>query len=134
MYGGTKMKSKIMLVDDNPDLTYLVKKRLERFDGAYEVVIAQNADECFELLKHGTLPDLILLDIMMPGMNGWDVLATLRGNLPWKHIPVVFLTAKTDDVSKGLGTITSDGYITKPFDISELKETIEKVLEGKRNG
>jgi len=125
------MKNKIMLVDDNPDLTYLVKKRLERFDEGYEVIVAKNASECFDLLKQGQLPDLILLDIMMPGMNGWDVLAMLRNNVPWKEIPVIFLTAKTDDLSKGLGTITSDGYITKPFDIAELKVIIKKILEEK---
>jgi DNA-binding response OmpR family regulator len=123
------MKNKIMLVDDNPDLTYLVKKRLERFEEGYEVIIAKNAAECFDLLKQGQLPNLILLDIMMPGMNGWDVLATLRNNITWKEIPVIFLTAKTDDISKGLGTITSDGYITKPFDIAELKVIIKKILE-----
>ncbi|MFH1101678.1 MAG: response regulator [Methanobacteriota archaeon] len=125
------MKNKIMLVDDNPDLTYLVKKRLERLEGGYEIFVAKNADECFQLLSKGQIPDIILLDIMMPGMNGWDVLATLRNNLSWKNIPVVFMTAKTDDVSKGLGSLTSDGYITKPFDITEIKAMIERILGGK---
>ena len=128
------MSNKIMLVDDNPDLTYLVKKRLEQYEDAYEVMVAKNASECFDLLSSGHIPDIILLDIMMPGMNGWDVLATLRNNVLWKNIPVIFLTAKTDDVSKGLGTITSDGYVTKPFDIAELQKTIKTILEEKHHG
>ena len=66
----------------------------------------------------------------MPEMSGWDVLAKLREESAWKNIPVLFLTAKDDDTSKGLGTITSNGFITKPFEITDLKEKIDKVLRG----
>ena len=63
---------------------------------------------------------------MMPDQDGWDVLASIKNNEKWKHIPVVFLTAKTDDTSKGIGSLTSEGYITKPFEIGTLKQKINE--------
>ena len=124
------MKRKIIIVDDNPDLIYMVKREMERITDEFEVTGVKSGNECFNLLKKGELPHLILLDIMMPEMSGWDVLAKLREESAWKNIPVLFLTAKDDDTSKGLGTITSNGFITKPFEITDLKEKIDKVLRG----
>ena len=122
------MAKKIMIVDDNPDLLYMVKKGLERIDEGYEVTGANGGKECFELLKKGDMPDIILLDVMMPEINGWDVFTKLKENPSWREIPVVFLTAKTDDYSKGFGKITADEYLTKPFEIADLKITIDKIL------
>jgi len=122
-------KRKIMLVDDNPDIRKIVKKGLEHLSEGYEVTSVENANECFKTLECGKIPDLILLDVMMPEMNGWDVLAKLRSKQLWVDIPVIFLTAKTDDTSIGLGTLTSDGYITKPFKLEDLKYKIEKYFE-----
>jgi len=123
------MKRKIMLVDDNPDLRYLVKIGLEQLSESFKITTVKGAKECFELLEKNQIPDLILLDIMMPEMNGWDVLVRLRSEPSWEKIPVIFLTAKTDETSKGLGILTSDGYITKPFRLEDLKEKIEKFFE-----
>ena len=125
------MKKKVMVVDDNPDLLYMIKKNLQRLDDQYEIIDVKSGKECLELLKNNEIPDLILLDIMMPKMNGWDVLARLRDEAAWEKIPVVFLTAKDDAVSQGLGVITSDGYITKPFIMNDLKEKIDKILEAR---
>lgn len=119
---------KIMLVDDNVDLTYVTKKRLEKMESEYEVISANSAKECFELLKTGQIPDIILLDIMMPEMDGWDTFAKLKENLDWRKIPIIFLTAKTDSYSKGFGAISSQAYIEKPFEIEELKKSIDKIL------
>lgn len=119
---------KIMIVDDNVDLTYVVKKSLEKMENGYEVTSANRGKECFELLNEGKVPDLILLDIMMPEMNGWDVFAKLKENAGWRKIPIVFLTAKTDFFSKGLGMIPAHDYIEKPFEIDELKKRIDKIL------
>ena len=119
---------KIMLVDDNPDLIYMIKKHLKKLDDEYEITGVESGEECFKLLEGNYKPDLILLDIMMPGMNGWDVLAKIREQLAFSKIPVVFLTAKDDETSKGLGVMTSEGYITKPFIIADLKEKIERIL------
>jgi len=120
---------RIMLVDDNTDLTYVVKKRLEKLDSNYEVIGANSGKECFELLNEGKTPDLILLDIMMPDIDGWDIFAKLKENPSWRGIPIVFLTAKTDPYSKGFGKIPAQDYIEKPFEIPELKERLDKLLD-----
>jgi CheY-like chemotaxis protein len=122
------MKKKIvMVVDDNADLIHMIKKMLEKMTD-YSVIGVRSGKECFEALNNGEIPDLMLLDIMMPEMTGWDVLAKLRNKKMWEKIPVLFLTAKDDDASVGLGTLTSEGYITKPFDISYLKKMVDKYI------
>ena len=122
-------KIKIMLVDDNIDLLNMFKKGFEKLSEKYEVITVENAEKCFKLLENNQIPDLILLDIMMPEMSGWDVLAELRNKPSWEKIPVIFLTAKDDDASIGIGMLTSDGYITKPFRLEDIKETIEQYFE-----
>ncbi len=117
-----------MIVDDNQDLIFMVKRRLERMNDGYEVIGAASAKECFELLNHEKIPDLILLDVMMPEVDGWSLFAQLKEKPELREIPIVFLTAKTDAISIGLGKRNAQGYITKPFEITELKERIEKIL------
>jgi len=117
-----------MLVDDNTDLTYVVKKRLEQLDNTYEVISANSGKECFDLLQQGNIPNLILLDIMMPDIDGWDIFAKIKENPSWREIPIVFLTAKTDAYSKAFGKIPAQDYIEKPFEILDLKERIDKIL------
>jgi CheY-like chemotaxis protein len=124
------MKKKIMVVDDEPDQIFTVKNVLESSGGKYEVIGVNSGMQCLELLKNNQIPDLILLDIMMPGMNGWDVAAEIKKNPIWNKIPLVFLTAKTDSFSKTFGGIVSEDYITKPFEMKELKESIDKFLDG----
>jgi CheY-like chemotaxis protein len=109
-------------------IIYSVKEGLERLYEEYEVKGALGGKQGLELLENGEQPDLILLDIMMPDMNGWDVFATLQEHESWKSIPVVFLTAKSDDYSKGFGKIACEDYIEKPFDVEDLKKRIDIVL------
>ena len=132
MKKGSKIKDKkvIMLVDDNPDLLYSVKKSLEPL-GDYEVVTVESGRKCLKLLK-STKPDLVLLDIMMPGMDGWDVCAEIKEDKKTEDIPIVFLTAKTDPISKSMGTLASADYITKPFDMKVLKRRIDAVIKSKK--
>ena len=120
-------KKMVMIVDDNVDLLSMIKKMLEKMT-EHKVICVESGKQCFVILKKGEIPDLILLDIMMPEMTGWDVLAKLKNEKMWEKIPVIFLTAKDDDASVGLGTLTSEGYITKPFDISYLKQIVDKFL------
>ena len=122
------MKKKIMLVDDNPDFIYMVKRSLKPFSDQYEVVGVNGGEECFEFLEKGDIPDIILLDIMMPETDGWTLFAKLKERKEWSDIPIIFLTAKTDDYSKGFGKISAQDYIEKPFEIKDLKERIDKVL------
>ncbi len=123
------MKKKILVIDDNPMILFSVKEGLEEKFDSYNVDSANGGKECFDLLESGQLPDLILLDIMMPEISGWDVYARLQEKEEWKKIPVVFLTAKTDDYSKGFGKLVSEDYIEKPFELDELARRIDEVLE-----
>jgi CheY-like chemotaxis protein len=120
------MPKKVMVVDDEEDIRVSVGQVLEIC--GYEVIKAENGADCLQKLTQG-LPDLVLLDIMMPGMSGWDVAARIKEHDVWKKIPIVFLTAKGDDMSVGMGSLASEEYIVKPFDIVKLKESIQKILE-----
>ncbi len=120
------MVKKIMIVDDNPDIILSIKSGLEVVAGDYEIIGAESGEKCLELLETET-PDLILLDIMMPEMSGWETFDKLKGNASWGKIPVVFLTARTDRVAKTAGGFLGDDYIEKPFEIAELKRRIDEI-------
>jgi len=119
------MSKKILVVDDEPDILLTVGRMLEL--SGYDVVKAKNGYECLDRLKEKT-PDLIILDIMMPEMSGWDVAAKIKENNSWNEIPIIFLTAKGDTMSVGMGHLAAQDYITKPFDIEDLKVRVEKIL------
>ena len=119
----------ILVVDDSPDVIYAIKHGLENLGDEYKVIGADSGMQCLELLENNQIPDLILLDIMMPEMSGWDVLAKLKEDPEWKKIPIFFLTAKTDDYSKEFGKISAQDYIEKPFKLTDLKKRIDKALK-----
>ena len=118
---------KIMVVDDNKDVLFSVKEGLMSISN-YEIQTVISGEKCMEILESGDLPDLILLDIMMPGIDGWEVASRIKQNKKWKNLPLIFLTAKTDELSRGLGSLTSDDYVGKPFEMVDLKERIDRVL------
>ena len=120
------MPKKIMVVDDNKDIRTSVHQILEIC--GYEVIEAEDGMDCLKRLEQGQ-PDLVILDIMMPGMNGWDVAAHIKQNEQWNSIPIVFLTAKGDDMSMGLGGLASEEYIVKPFDVHQLIDCVNRILE-----
>ncbi len=126
------MVKTIMAVDDNPDLTRTVKQGLETLDSEYTVVCVDSGKNCLRWLKENHLPDLILLDIMMPGMSGWETYEWIKKNLLWKNIPIVFLTGRTDEIAEKAGRFFGDDYIEKPFDMEDLKERIDTVLNEKQ--
>ncbi len=124
------MVKTILVVDDYSDIIVSVKQVLEDSTGEYRVIGAENGEICLQLLQQVTpLPDLILLDIMMPGMSGWDVAARIKQNERWREVPIVFLTAKGDDMSIGIGHLASEDYIVKPFDIMKLKDCVKRILQ-----
>jgi len=118
------MKKKIMVVDDDPDLLHSVKQILGEPESEYTVTCVSSGTQCIGLLKNNEIPDLILLDIMMPKMNGWETLKNIQENLSWRDIPVVFLTSRTDKIAKNTGKFLAADYIEKPFDIDDLKKRI----------
>ncbi len=121
------MVKKIFVVDDNPDVIFSVKSGLEALSEDYEIQGANSGEKCLEMLETNT-PDLILLDIMMPGMSGWKTFDKIKENESWKGIPIVFLTARTDRVAKNAGGFLGEDYVEKPFEINDLKVRIEKHL------
>ena len=122
------MSKKIMIVDDEEDIRVSVGQIFEV--SGYEVMKAVDGNDCLNKLERG-IPDLVILDIMMPGMNGWDVAARIKENPKWNEIPIVFLTAKGDEMSIGMGGLASEEYVVKPFDIIKLKERVEEILTTK---
>lgn len=122
------MGKTILVVDDEPDILLTVTQTLEIY--GYKVVKAKNGQECIEkLCEMANNPDLVLLDIMMPEISGWDVAAKIKENPEWKEIPIVFLTAKGDTMSIGMGNLAAVDYIVKPFDVKDLKQRIERILK-----
>jgi len=124
-------RSKILLVDDEIDTLLPLKRSLEVED--YIVVGAANGLEA--LIKAKTeIPDIILLDLMMPEMDGYEVCEKLKKDPVTKNIPVIILTAKdaVRDKVKGLD-IGADDYVTKPFNLTELRARIKSVLRRAKN-
>jgi two-component system response regulator VicR len=120
---------KIMVVDDDPDQISTIKYVLENSDNQYEVISANNGIQCLQLLENNLIPDVILLDIMMPEMNGWEVFKHLKERSPWNNIPIIFLTARTDGIAKNAGGFLGDDYIEKPFNGEDLIKRIDDVLK-----
>ena len=122
----------ILYVDDKKDQIFYLKTAFEDLYGnEYQIIPAESGKKCLEILEKKIIPDLILLDIMMPDMNGWEVFDKLKANPIWKKIPVVFLTARTDGFAEETGEFIADDYIKKPIDVKELKIRIENVLKKK---
>jgi len=117
---------KILVVDDEPDIRTLCKVNLE-YEG-YEVLEASDGAEALEIV-HDQRPDLIVLDLMMPKMDGWEVMKQLKGSAETSTIPVLFLTSKADQTSQIQGWDEGIAeYITKPFNPIVLSRCIQKAL------
>ena len=116
----------ILVVDDSPFIVDVFVTMLER--GGYRTAAAYGGEECLEMLKTVT-PDLILLDIMMEPMDGWETLVAIKQNLATKDIPVMMLTAKqlTPQEAQEYGMYIED-YILKPVTHSELYSAIEGII------
>ena len=121
------MKNKILVVDDEESVRQVISYTLEQ--AGYTVDTAANGDECLDKV-YSFEPDLVLLDLMMPTVDGWEVLRLLRSNPETEAVPVVLLTAKGEihDIMFALQQGAAD-YITKPFGKRELLERISRVME-----
>ena len=118
---------KVMVVDDEPDIIYSIKEGLYT---EFEILSAESGKQCLKILET-ELPDIILLDIMMQDMSGWETFNKIRENPSFRTIPIVFITARTDEIAKDAGCFLGDDYIEKPFEISDLKVRIDKILKTK---
>ena len=121
------VSKKILIADDEPSIVAAVEFLLKR--GGYEVRVARSGDEALELIE-ASPPDLVLLDVMMPGRSGYEVCKRLRERPEWKDLKIIMLSAKGRDaeVSRGL-SLGADVYITKPFSTRDLMAKIQGLLD-----
>ncbi|GAA0176976.1 response regulator transcription factor [Clostridium sediminicola] len=118
--------AKILIVDDELNIQELIKFNL--INQGYEVIVAGDGIEALKLVK-AEKPDLILLDLMLPGIDGYDVCSQIRKNNSISSIPIIMLTAKGEEFDKIHGLeLGADDYITKPFSVKELLARVKAVL------
>lgn len=121
------MTHKILIVDDEPNIVLPLQFLMEQNE--YQADVASSGEEAIEkLMQFG--PDLILLDIMLPGIDGYEVCEIIRLNPKWKKIKIIFLTARGRDVDVAKGLVLgADAYITKPFANAEVVQKIRQLLD-----
>lgn len=122
------MTKKVLIADDEPNIVTSLEFLMER--NGYEVRVARNGEEalaCVDSFK----PDLILLDVMMPHLSGFEVCQKIRENPAWQQIKIVMLTAKGREIeiAKGLA-LGANSYITKPFSTKDLMTQVHALLGG----
>jgi len=119
---------KILCVEDDPDIQTMIKLSL-KFKGGYKVILAGDGFSGIEMAEKEN-PDVILLDVMMPELDGYETCKRLKANPLTKDIPIIFLTAKVQEkeIKKGL-EMGAIGYLTKPFDPMTIKDELEAVVE-----
>ncbi len=122
-------KKIIMAVDDDADNNFSLKLRLDKLDSRYEVITVNSGKKCLELLESNEIPDVILMDIMMPEANGWETYQKLKENSAWKNIPVIFVSASSDELAEKIKGLFGDDYIEKPYDIEDVKKRIDEIFE-----
>jgi len=120
--------ARILVVDDEKDIRNLLRQVLEH--AGYQVETAANGREALEMVER-SLPDLMLLDIMMPELDGWEVCRQVKSKQRTKHLPVILLTVRNQPLDKIVGTevVGADDYITKPFDLDDLLARVEQRLK-----
>ena len=119
----------VLVVDDEDDIRELVRINLE-LDG-HRVICAADGDEALDALRRDA-PDLVLLDVMMPGLDGWEVLGSIKAesDAGLAQTPVMMVTARTDDLDRIRGAIEGAiQYVTKPFQVGQLRQMVRDALE-----
>jgi len=121
-------KKRILVAEDDPSISAMLQKVLSQF---YDVTVAPDGAAALAAARKPPAPDLLLLDVMMPGMDGHAVAAAVRQLPGLKSIPIIFLTAKTgpSEVIKGIQS-GARHYLTKPFKIDDLVSKVKKALGG----
>ena len=125
------VKGKVLVVDDSPTIVEMVKLILE--NAGHEVIIASDGIEALNMARSES-PDLIILDVMLPKMQGYQVCRLLKFDENYRDIPIIMYTAKGQNESKDTGMKTgADEYLVKPVDPDVLVETVEKWLGEAKN-
>ena len=121
------MAKEILIVDDEPNVVVPIQFLMEQ--QGYKVMIAEKGEDALDLI-YQYKPDLVLLDIMLPGIDGYEVCEIVRLNPNFRKVKLIFLTAKgrEEEIAKGLA-LGADAYITKPFSNTELVAKVKELLE-----
>jgi len=124
------MAKKILIVDDEPSIIVPLQFLMEQ--NGYEVMVAFSGEEAMETIAR-TPPDLVLLDIMLPVIDGFEVCQRVRENMDWQHIPIILITALGSEinVAKGLA-LGANAYITKPFSNADVVRKVKDLLSLKK--
>jgi two-component system alkaline phosphatase synthesis response regulator PhoP len=124
--------SKILIVDDEQDIVELLSYNLEK--EGFKTVKAYDGEAALGMVRSGK-PDLMILDLMLPKMNGLDVCKAIRRNPEVANLPIIMLTAKGDEIDKIIGLeIGADDYVTKPFSVKELIARVRTILRRLQDG
>lgn len=120
----------VVYIEDEPEMVDLVRLILKRKN--YEVIGANGGREGLDTVRR-LLPDIVLLDLMMPDMDGWEVYQQLKADENTRDIPVIVITAKAQNIDKVLGLHIAkvNDYISKPFSPKDLVDSLQKVFEGR---
>ena len=121
------MAKEILIVDDEPNIVVPIQFLMEQ--QGYRVMIAERGEDALDLI-YQYKPDLVLLDIMLPGIDGYEVCEIVRLNPNFRKVKIIFLTAKgrEEEIAKGLA-LGADAYITKPYSNAELVAKVKELLE-----
>lgn len=119
-------KKTVLVVDDDPEITRLLRGYLQQ--AGYEVLLAHNGESALRTIR-AARPDVLVLDLMLPDRDGWDITRALRADSATARLPIIMLTARVDDVDKILGLeLGADDYVTKPFNPRELVARVRALL------
>ena len=119
-------KGTVLFVEDDLDILHMLKTYFESKD--YKVIIASRGKKALEACQK-ELPDIIVLDILLPDIDGYKVCRRLRSDQRTRNVPIIFLTQKDERADEIAGLeLGADDYITKPFDIAELEASVEKLI------
>ena len=122
-------KIKILLVDNEPDVASMAKMRLEA--SGYEVFTVFDGNTAYDMLQCA-VPDVVISDVMLPGISGYQLCQRMKTDSRYLHIPVIILTAKSQKEDKEFGKkVGADCYLTKPFEAKELLAALKELLKNR---
>ncbi len=126
------LKQRILVVDDDKEVVRLMRGYLEQ--SGYDVLVAYNGESAIHTIRRES-PDLVLLDLMLPDRDGWDVTRTVRNDPNLAHIPIIMLTARVSDTDKIVGLeLGADDYVTKPYNPREVVARVRARLRVQAGG
>ena len=125
------LKQRILVVDDDKEVVRLMSAYLEQ--AGYGVLVAYNGESAMHILRRER-PDLVLLDLMLPDRDGWDITRTMRADPTLRHTPIIMLTARIHDTDKIVGLeMGADDYVTKPYNPREVVARRTGTIAGSRD-